>query len=103
MRFPPGSFVTLASEPGLVYEVIRAWRLIESPSEWIYQLMARQEMNRIFKPTIEPTPELHEVWYEPRYRSPDFDHGLPASTVRTMRNQDMLRLAEHWFGDIMDS
>jgi hypothetical protein len=88
LRYPVGSFVKMADDR-TIYEVIEAYRLVGSPSTWVYRLKEN--------PCMDSHPHLHRVWWEVRTYPPNSD---TFNYNRVVRNEDMIRHAEHRFDDI---
>jgi len=92
LRFPPGSFVRMADDLQ-TYEVVQAFRMTDAPSTWLYRLIRTS--------IFESRKEHHQVWWPAQSRLPPFNPLSGGFSVRTVRNEDMIRLAEHLVDDVM--
>lgn len=90
LRYKIGFFVRMLDDLK-EYEVIQAYRLKDSPSNWIYRLCKRDGNCQ--------HEYAHTVWMDPVPYPPPEQHN----TSRIVRNQDMIRLAEILIDDVMES
>lgn len=85
LRSPPGSFIRLLDEPGRLYVVVLAYRLVEDPSSWIYVMAQTLDFS-------DRMSDHYRIWYAPVEEPPFNQFGRWTNARRIMKNQDMLRL-----------